>query len=134
MYPLTPLSSVLQWLSTANRPTPPHPPENRVAFFCVCTFDSVPDAPRPVGGEYRLSLDTLDPIFPLLDSLRQIPKEKVNQHAAHSRARPSVHAQRSRDAFHSDDRRSANGHLFPRGVDPVAATRKLDARFEKAYE
>jgi len=85
-------------------------------------------------GEHRLRLDPLDPIFPRLDPLRQIPKEKVNQHAAHSRARPPVCAQCSRDAFHGDDRRSADGHLFPRGVDPAAAARKLDARFEKAYE
>ena len=120
---------------------PPHPPrESNLRFFCGVTLFflllqiSVPDAPRPVCGEHWLRLDPLDPILPHLDPLRQIPKEKVDQHAAHPRARTPVRAQRSRDAFHSDDRRGADGHLFPRGVDPVGATRKLDARFEQADE
>lgn len=104
------------------------PPENPIAFR------SVPYAPRPVRGEHRLRLDPLDPIFPLLDPLRQIPKEKIDQDAAHSRTGPSVRAQRRRDAFHGDDRRGADGHLFPRGVDPVGAARKLDARLEEVDE
>lgn len=118
---------------------PPHPSrEPNLRFFLWCYlfyfFISVPDAPRPVCREHGLRLDPLDPIFPHLDPLRQIPKEKIDQHAAHPRARAPVRAQRSRDAFHSDDRRGADGHLFPRGVDPVGATGKLDARFEQADE
>ena len=137
------LSPVQQQLSIANthlHQTHHIRPENRIcAFFAVLLFFfllqiSVPDAPRPVCGEHRLRLDPLDPILPHLDPLRQIPKEKVDQHAAHPRARTPVRAQRSRDAFHSDDRRGADGHLFPRGVDPVGATGKLDARFEQADE
>jgi len=119
------LSSVLQRLSIANTHLRPR-------------IRSVPDAPRPVRGEHRLRLDPLDPIFPLLDPLRQIPKKKVDEHAAHPGASPSVRAQRRRDAFHGDDRRGADGHLFPRGVDPVAAAAaaawKLDARLEQADE
>ena len=70
--------------------------------------------------QHRLRLDALDPILPNLDPLRQIPQEKVDQHATDARG--------GRDALHGDDRRGAYGDLLAR------AARKFFVRLERAHE
>jgi hypothetical protein len=78
-----------------------------------------------MSRQHGLRFDALDPVFPHLEPLGEVPEEEVDKHAAH---RAAVRAQGRSDALHGDDRRSADRDLLP------CAARELLAGLERTDE
>ena len=51
----------------------------------------VPYASRPMGGQNFCALDSLYAVFAAVDFFCQVPKIKVDQHAANLSAAPELH-------------------------------------------